>query len=125
MTAKPEPVSRESGAHEAAPTPPRGPAADVLHPLAKVGLTRRTRAKRVGGKAAMLARLLREGYPIPSGWVLDSRQFARHVEETLPRGHDLATLLKLTGTRAAVDRAARARDRMLELPLPEVVRDAL
>src|SRR5262245_55180004 len=73
----------------------------------------------------MLGRLLREGYPVPRGWVLDSRHFTRHLEQTLPRGHDLATLLKLTGTRAAVDRAARARDRILEHPLPDAIRAAL
>lgn len=92
---------------------------DWVWPLETVAQRRRTGPKRVGGKAWSLARLIREGYPIPRGWVLDARCFSRQVEEQLPRGHDLATVIKLAGTRAGVDRAARARDWLLEAPLPE------
>ena len=36
-----------------------------LRPLEQAGQGRKTSAKRVGGKAAMLGRLLREGFPVP------------------------------------------------------------
>ncbi|HSN97504.1 MAG TPA: PEP/pyruvate-binding domain-containing protein, partial [Candidatus Nanopelagicales bacterium] len=91
---------------------------DWLWPLETVGQRRRTNQKRVGGKAWGLARLLREGYPVPRGWVLDARCFTRQVEEHLPKGHELGTVVKLAGTRAGVERAARARDWLLTAPLP-------
>ena len=100
-------------------------ALEVLHPLEIVGLRRSTRAKRVGGKATMLAKLLREGFPVPRGWVLDARQFTKNVQENLPQGHDIPTLIKLAGTRSGIDRAARARERLLSQPLPDEIRAAL
>src|SRR5436190_17748130 len=96
-----------------------------LKPLESVGMRRQTSAKRVGGKAASLGRLLREGFPVPRGWVLDARRFTELVDERLPRGHDLATLIKLAGTKAGIDRAARARDRILTEPLPDALQEAL
>jgi rifampicin phosphotransferase len=98
---------------------------DWLKPLESAGQRRQTREKRVGGKAASLGRLLREGYPVPRGWVLDARRFTELIDERLPKGHDLATLIKLSGTRAGVDRAARARDRILREPLPDALQAAL
>ena len=90
-----------------------------LSPLETAGKSRKLGPKRVGGKAAALGRLLREGFPVPRGWVLDARHFTRVLDESLPKGHDLATLIKLAHTQAGVDRAARARDRILSQPLPE------
>jgi rifampicin phosphotransferase len=89
-----------------------------LLPLEEAGLGRKTGPKRVGGKASTLGRLLREGFPVPRGWVIDARHFARDVEGALPRGHDIATLIKLAHTEAGIDRAARARDRILAMDLP-------
>ncbi|MFS8071332.1 MAG: PEP/pyruvate-binding domain-containing protein, partial [Byssovorax sp.] len=89
-----------------------------LRPLEQAGSGRKTSAKRLGGKAAMLGRLLRDGFPVPRGWVIEARHFDHVVENSLPRGHDLASLIKLAGTRAGTDHAARARDRVLSLPLP-------
>lgn len=89
-----------------------------LLPLEACGLGRRTGSKRVGGKAAALGRLTREGFPVPRGWVIEARHFTRDVQGSLPRGHDLATLIKLAHTQAGVDRAARARDRILAMELP-------
>ncbi|WP_437588712.1 PEP/pyruvate-binding domain-containing protein [Sorangium sp. So ce1000] len=96
-----------------------------LKPLESAGLRRTTSAKRVGGKAASLGRLLRDGFPVPRGWVLDARCFTELVDQQLPPGHDLATLIRLSGTKAGVDRAARARDRILSEPLPEALSAAL
>src|SRR5262249_54437206 len=53
------------------------------------------------------------------GWVLDGRVFTRLIERALPRGHDVATLIKLAGTEAGTDRAARARDRILSEGVPD------
>ncbi|MFO0613130.1 MAG: PEP/pyruvate-binding domain-containing protein [Polyangiaceae bacterium] len=100
-------------------------AAEVLRPLATVGLRRETREKRVGGKAAKLAELLRAGLPIVPGWVIDAKVFQRVVEAGLPKHHDVASLIKLGDTPLGVDRAARARDRVLELTFPEDVSAAL
>ncbi|AUX37157.1 MULTISPECIES: PEP/pyruvate-binding domain-containing protein [Sorangium] len=96
-----------------------------LKPLESAGQRRSTSAKRVGGKAASLGRLLRDGFPVPRGWVLDARCFTELVDRQLPRGHDLATLIRLSGTKVGVDRAARARDRILSEPLPEALSAAL
>ncbi|WP_437598719.1 PEP/pyruvate-binding domain-containing protein [Sorangium sp. So ce590] len=96
-----------------------------LKPLESAGQRRSTSAKRVGGKAASLGRLLRDGFPVPRGWVLDARCFTELVDRQLPRGHDLATLIRLSGTKVGVDRAARARDRILSEPLPETLSAAL
>ncbi|WP_437633020.1 PEP/pyruvate-binding domain-containing protein [Sorangium sp. So ce854] len=96
-----------------------------LKPLETAGQRRSTSAKRVGGKAASLGRLLRDGLPVPRGWVLDARCFTELVERQLPPGHDLATLIRLSGTKAGVDRAARARDRILSEPLPDALSTAL
>jgi len=97
----------------------------VLRPLESVGLTRSSGAKRVGGKAASLGRLTRDGFPVPPGWVLDARHFVQLVDERLPRGHDATSLIKIAGTRAGIDRAARARDRILGEPLPSDLRGVL
>jgi pyruvate,water dikinase len=100
-------------------------AAAWLLPLEAAGQGRKTGPRRVGGKAASLGRLLREGFPVPRGWVIDARRFERDVEEKLPRGHDVATLIKLAHTKAGVDRAARARDLVLSMDLPEGLGRAL
>ena len=92
--------------------------AEWLLPLELAGQGRKTGPKRVGGKAAALGRLTREGFPVPRGWVVDARHFSRHVESALPRGHDVGTLIKLAHTKAGVDRAARARDHILGMDLP-------
>jgi pyruvate,water dikinase len=99
--------------------------AEWLLPLAEAGAGRKTGPKRVGGKAATLGRLIREGFPVPRGWVIDARRFERDIEGALPRGHDIATLIKLAHTKAGVDRAARARDHILGLTLPAGLQHAL
>jgi pyruvate,water dikinase len=109
-----------------APQDPRSSAAlatpevtEWLLPLESAGAGRKSGPKRVGGKAAALGRLLREGFPVPRGWVIDAKHFTRDVAATLPRGHDPPTLIKLAHTKAGVDRAARARDRILAMDLPD------
>jgi len=110
---------------EPRPIPLEAPALEWLWPLETLGQRRRGGQKRVGGKAASLARLVREGFPVPRGWVLDARCFTRLVEEHLPRGHDLASIVKMAGSRAGIDYAARARDRIFTAPLPDGLRAAI
>ncbi|MFT3773826.1 MAG: PEP/pyruvate-binding domain-containing protein [Minicystis sp.] len=99
--------------------------AEWLMPLEAAGSGRKSGPKRVGGKAAALGRLLREGFRVPRGWVIDARRFERDVEGALPRGHDIATLIKLAHTKAGIDRAARARDHILGMDLPDGLKRAL
>ncbi len=113
-------ADRDAPDHEGAAAPVASPSlVDFLKPFEHVGVARKTGPKQVGGKAASLGKLFREGFPVPRGWVIPARHFTRFVEETLPRGHDIASLLKLAETKAGVERAARARDRLLAEPLPE------
>ncbi|MFO0552525.1 MAG: PEP/pyruvate-binding domain-containing protein [Polyangiaceae bacterium] len=80
---------------------------------------------RFGGKAATLAELARRGLPVPEGWVIDAKSFHQLVDGRLPRNHDVASLLKTAGTTTGMDRAARARDRILADPLPDELRVVL
>ncbi len=52
-----------------------------LRPLEQAGHSRKTSAKRLGGKAAMLGRLLRDGFPVPRGWVIEARHFDHVIEK--------------------------------------------
>lgn len=83
------------------------------------------RVMRFGGKAITLADLAGEGLPVPAGWVIEAKTFEKVVDQQLPKGHDVASLVKLAGTRTGMDRAARARDRILSDPLPPDLADAL
>jgi pyruvate,water dikinase len=103
----------------------------LLRPLASIpapgkpGRGVDPRAARFGGKATALADLARAGLPVPTGWVLDASYFRRFVDQHLPKGHEVASLIKTADTRVGMDRAARARDRILSDPLPEDLSTAL
>lgn len=97
----------------------------VLRPLAGLSSRKDAAEKRIGGKAAQLARWAREGFLIPPAWVIDARTVDRAMELALPRDHDVATLVKLDGTAVGIDRAARAHERVLTTPLPDDVRRAI
>jgi phosphohistidine swiveling domain-containing protein len=79
----------------------------------------------VGGKATELSSLLRRGVVIPVTWVLDVGPFRELVETELPREHEPRALLKLRKPMARMERAAQARTRLLECPLPERLSRAL
>jgi pyruvate,water dikinase len=80
---------------------------------------------RFGGKAVTLADLAHDGLPVPPGWVIEAKTFQQFVDDVLPKGHDIPSLLKLAGTREGTDRAARARDRILKSSLPSEMTHAL
>lgn len=104
------PVGAEAAGYEA-----------VLRPLEAAFSRRRGDLRRFGGKASSLGRLIREGFHVPRGWVLPAEHFDALTQDTLPRGHDLPTLVKLAGSRGGIDRAARARDRIQETPLSPAI----
>jgi len=97
----------------------------LLRPLGALGSRRESSDKRVGGKAAALARWTRDGMRVPPGWVIDARIFERVMEATLPKDHDVASLLKIESTKLGIDRAARARERILGSTLPDDLREAI
>jgi rifampicin phosphotransferase len=97
----------------------------VLRPLEAAFSRRRGDLRRFGGKASSLGRLIRDGFPVPRGWVLPAEHFDALTQDTLPRGHDLHTLVKLAGSRAGIDRSARARDRIQETPLSPAIAAAV
>jgi pyruvate,water dikinase len=100
------------------PTADESEAQEWLRPIAHLGVGRRASAKRVGGKAASLARLVHAGFLVPQGWVIDAKRFAEAVAPVLPKNHDLPSLLKIATTPLGVDRSARARERILTMELP-------
>jgi rifampicin phosphotransferase len=102
-------------------------AAALLKPLREIrpGKKRELAAARYGGKAASLAELGAAGFPVPDGWVIDAQMFETAVDRRLPKGHDIASLIKLAGTIEGTDRAARARDRILADRLPDDLTAAL
>lgn len=108
------PIGAEAAGYEA-----------VFRPLETAFSRRRGDLRRFGGKASSLGRLIREGFHVPRGWVLPAEHFDALTQDTLPRGHDLPTLVKLAGSRAGIDRAARARDRIQETPLSPAIQSAV
>jgi rifampicin phosphotransferase len=81
--------------------------------------------RKVGGKAVQLQALSRLGALLPETWVLDVAPFRELVESELPHGHDPHSLLKLSQSRARIERAGRARDRLLAARLPPELTAAL
>ncbi|MFO0658239.1 MAG: PEP/pyruvate-binding domain-containing protein [Polyangiaceae bacterium] len=95
-----------------------------LLPLAQASDSRR----RVGVKVARLAhvqRELRDEAKLALSWVLEVEPFRQVLEAELPSGHDPKSLLKTSKERTRLERAARARERILDAKLPEDLEQAL
>jgi phosphohistidine swiveling domain-containing protein len=71
----------------------------------------------VGGKAARLAWLVRNGFDVPEAWILPEDAFAQALRE-LPPGCEPRLLLRAAGGRAGMTRAAEARQQILGGALP-------
>jgi rifampicin phosphotransferase len=71
----------------------------------------------VGGKAARLAWLVRNGFDVPEAWILPEDAFAQALRE-LPPGCEPRYLLRAAGGRAGMTRAAEARQGILDAALP-------
>ncbi|HHH30035.1 MAG TPA: hypothetical protein ENK57_17055, partial [Polyangiaceae bacterium] len=94
---------------------------DVLERLDETSLKRRDGERRIGRKAYVLGRLLKNGAPVPPAWVLPAHWFEHFVERCLPRKHDLKSLIRLSGTQAGDERCARAYEEMLAEPMIDEV----
>jgi phosphohistidine swiveling domain-containing protein len=71
----------------------------------------------IGGKAARLAWLVRNGFDVPEAWILPEDAFAQALRE-LPPGCEPRFLLRAAGGRAGMTRAAEARQGILGAALP-------
>ncbi|HKQ71485.1 MAG TPA: PEP/pyruvate-binding domain-containing protein [Polyangiaceae bacterium] len=78
-------------------------------------------ARSIGGKAARLAWLVKQGIRVPRGWVLDARLFNELVLSRLPPGHDPHSLLRLRSPSTFIERAGKARAMILSEPLPPLL----
>ncbi len=96
----------------------------VFRELDRAASRTRGGVRRFGRKAYVLGRMARAGLPVPDSWVLGVRHYDEFVSRSLPRKHDLRSLIKLVGTRAGDDRCARAYEEMLASPLPVAVVNA-
>ncbi len=74
-------------------------------------------AKIVGGKAARLAWLVKNGFAVPDAWVIGVDAFQAVLRE-LPPGCDPKQLLRAAGGRFAHERAAEAREALMKTNLP-------
>lgn len=86
----------------------------TLESLAK----RRADPRHVGGKAAGLAWLLKNGFAVPDGWVLTQEAFEAALRELSP-ACEPRSLLRAAAGRAGYARAAEARQEILRAPLPK------
>ena len=73
--------------------------------------------KSVGGKAARLVWLKKNGFLVPETWVLPQKAFAAALRE-LPPACEPRSLLRAATGRSAYARAAEARQEFLEAKLP-------
>jgi rifampicin phosphotransferase len=92
----------------------------ALSEVVRAGLT----SDEVGTRTLALADACRLGLPVADSWVLGADTFREAVRGMLPPAHDPASLLRIVHRQAGLERAARARDRLLTLPLP-ALRDEL
>jgi pyruvate,water dikinase len=80
--------------------------------------------KSVGGKAARLAWLRKNGFLVPQTWVLSQKAFAAAVRQLSP-ACEPRSLLRAASGRAVYARAADAREEILHAPLPDGLEDEL
>ena len=74
-------------------------------------------ANRIGGKAARLAWLHRQGFAVPETWVLPLEAFSLALRDLSPTSEPRSLLRAATG-RTGYARAAEARREIAEAPLP-------
>ncbi|HMJ10076.1 MAG TPA: phosphoenolpyruvate synthase, partial [Polyangiaceae bacterium] len=81
--------------------------------------------ERVGALVPPLLEARRLGVPTLDGWLVSADVFRDVVRSSLPPAHDPATLLRIIHRPAGLERAARARERLLSVVLPEPLVDEL
>src|SRR5262245_49632357 len=79
----------------------------------------------VGSSALALSEAARVEVPILDAWVLSADAFRETVRNAMPPAHDPASLLRIMHRPAGIERAARARERLLDVALPEALGSAL
>ncbi len=72
----------------------------------------------VGARAMALIDAAELDLPLLDSWVLPVEAFDEAIETVLPPAHDPASLLRAIHRPRGLERAARARDRLLAAPLP-------
>jgi phosphoenolpyruvate synthase/pyruvate phosphate dikinase len=97
----------------------------MLRPLEAYGRKRPSdSARSIGGKAARLAWLGRNGLPVPRGWVLEAKYFDELALERVPASHTPRALLKLRSGNTLHERAAHARALIMNQTVsPALARD--
>ncbi|MBX3185177.1 MAG: hypothetical protein KIT72_16785 [Polyangiaceae bacterium] len=86
-----------------------------LTPLGELSGARR---EDVGTRGEELRACQLRGVPVVSTWVLPGAVHQALVEQELPEGHDLASLLRHIDRPRGLERAARAHRRLLRVELP-------
>ena len=74
-----------------------------------------------GARAGALVEALRFGVPIPPTYALPVAAFQDAVRNALPPAHDPASLLRMIDRPIGIERTAAARDRLLKLPLAQLL----
>jgi len=80
--------------------------------------------RNVGGKAARLAWLSKNGFLVPPTWVLSQKAFVAAVRQLSPASEP-RSLLRAAAGRAVYARAADAREEILRAPLPDGLEEEL
>ncbi len=78
-----------------------------------------------GAAGAALVEAQRHGLPVIESWLVDAVAFRDAVAADLPPGHDPASLLRGIHKPSGREKAARARERLLDTPLSEALREEL
>jgi phosphohistidine swiveling domain-containing protein len=83
------------------------------------------RLEEFGSRAIALVEARRRGAPVVESWVVPAAGFRELVHNELPPGHDPASLLRSIHKPLGLERAARARERLLGMKLPAELCDEL
>lgn len=79
---------------------------------------KRAAAKKIGGKAARLVWLKKNGFAVPPTWVIPQKAFVAAVRQLSP-STEPRSLLRAAQGRSVYARAADAREELLRAPMPE------
>ena len=78
-----------------------------------------------GAAGAALVEAQRRGLPVVESWLLDASAFRDAIAAHLPPGHDPASLLRNIHKQSGHEKAARARERLLDAALSDELRAEL
>ncbi|MEZ4222441.1 MAG: PEP-utilizing enzyme [Polyangiaceae bacterium] len=83
------------------------------------------RIEEFGQLAVRLAEAKRNGANVADTWVVPTLAFRMQVDERLPPGHDMASLIRAAHKPSGVERAARAYERLTAEPLPDLLTESI